>query len=159
MFSFLQRNAKSFQLHAPAPGNVLPLANVPDAAFAGNLLGEGFAVEPEGHQIFSPCDGTIALIAPTKHAIALITENGLEILVHVGLDTVELNGEGFEIHVQVAQKVNKGELLLSFDPRVLTAHNKSSITPVVVTNSASKVQKAVFSTNADAKAPCCLTLE
>ena len=113
MFSFLQRNAKSFQLHAPAPGNVLPLANVPDAAFAGNLLGEGFAVEPEGHQI----------------------------------------------HVQVAQKVNKGELLLSFDPRVLTAHNKSSITPVVVTNSASKVQKAVFSTNADAKAPCCLTLK
>lgn len=157
MFSFLRRPPKQLLLHAPAPGKVLPLEEVPDPVFAAKMLGEGFAVQPEGTEISAPCAGVVLLVAPTRHAVALGTAEGVEILIHTGLDTVELNGEGFQVHVREGQALQQGDRLLTFDPALLERRGKSAVTPVVVTNCAEKVAKTAFS--AAATAPLVLTLK
>ena len=121
-------------ISSPIKGHLIPLSEVNDEAFAGEILGKGFAIEPEEGQVFAPVDGTILSVFPTKHAIGIISDKGAEILIHVGIDTVRLNGEFFELHVKQGQKIKKGDLLLSFDIKKIQAAGYSVQTPVIVTN-------------------------
>lgn len=125
---------KGSEFVLPINGRVIPLADVPDQAFSEKMMGDGFAIDPIGNMVVAPVDGKIETIFPTKHAIGLKTENGYEILIHVGLDTVKLNGEGFDVLVNAGDKVKKGQKLMSFDLDKIKREVPSVITPVVFTN-------------------------
>ncbi|MCY6370439.1 glucose PTS transporter subunit IIA [Clostridium ganghwense] len=129
---FMEKSA--IQIQNPINGKIITIDKVPDEVFAEKLLGDGFAIKPEGNKVFSPIDGEIAVLFPTKHAIAINSEKGLEILVHIGIDTVRLNGQGFTTYVEKGDKVKKGDLLISFDEVIVKEKAKSLITPVIVTN-------------------------
>lgn len=122
------------ELMSPADGEIVPLEKVPDPVFAEKTLGDGFAVELSGNEIHSPADGEITVLFPTKHAFAVTTTSGLELLVHIGIDTVELNGEGFTAHVKQGDKVKKGDKIITLDRKAIEEKGKNTITPVVVTN-------------------------
>jgi phosphocarrier protein FPr/phosphocarrier protein len=125
-------------LLSPLDGWAAPLAEVPDPVFAQAMLGEGVAVDPTGSVLHAPCDGTIISVHAARHAVSLRAEGGVEILMHVGLDTVTLGGEGFEGHVAEGQAVRAGERLISFDLAVLAEHAKSLVTPIIVTDAAGR---------------------
>src|SRR5687767_15922655 len=99
------------------------------------MLGEGAAIDPTSHELCAPCDGEVISVAAALHAVALRAANGAEILVHVGIDTVALGGEGFTVHVRKGDRVRAGDLLTSFDLDQLASRARSLITPLVVTNS------------------------
>ena len=117
----------------PLAGDILPADAIPDPAFAGSALGATFAIRPHGEQVVSPVNGTIAAIFPTKHAIGIEADNGLEILIHVGLDTVKLNGEGFTLLVEEGARVTAGQPLLNVDFAAIEGKVPSIITPIVFT--------------------------
>lgn len=119
---------------APVAGKVLSLADVPDDVFSQGLIGQGIAVEPSEGRLIAPTDGTIEMVYETKHALGMRTDNGAELLFHIGLDTVQLNGKYFESHVQVGQHVQAGELLETFDVAKIKAAGYNPITMMVVTN-------------------------
>lgn len=121
---------------SPLTGEVLPLSETPDAVFASGAMGQGVAIEPSVGEVVAPADGTIRLLFPTNHAIGLATDDGAELLIHVGMDTVELDGKGFTAHVVQGSKVKKGQLLLSFDMEAIQEAGYSVVTPIIVTNSA-----------------------
>jgi len=121
-------------IRAPFAGWCAPLAEIPDAAFAKGLLGDGVGVDPTGNELRSPCDGEVISVAASRHALALRAVAGAEILVHVGVDTVGLGGEGFNVHVRKGDKVRAGDLLLTFDLDLLAHRAPSLMTPVIVTN-------------------------
>lgn len=121
-------------LVSPIKGEFLSLSEVSDAAFSGEIMGKGLAIEPSEGKVFAPCDGTVLTIFPTKHAIGLITENGAEVLIHIGMDTVRLEGKYFETHVEQAQKVKKGDLLVSFDMDAIKSEGYLLQTPMIITN-------------------------
>lgn len=120
---------------SPMKGKIIPLSEVSDEAFASESLGKGFAIEPVEGQVVAPFDGTIAAIFPTKHAIGLVSNTGVEILIHVGLNTVELNGQYFDVLVNAGDTVKKGQPLLDVDLASIQAANYETQVPVVVTNS------------------------
>ncbi|MCC0782636.1 PTS glucose transporter subunit IIA [Clostridioides sp. ES-S-0108-01] len=122
------------RLISPIPGTVIPLNQVQDEAFASEALGKGFAVEPSEGEVFAPFNGKVVAVFPTKHAIGLVSDTGVEILIHVGLNTVELNGQYFDALVEVNQKVTKGQLLLTFDVNKIKEAGYPTQVPVVVTN-------------------------
>ena len=119
-------------LVAPLAGWSTPLDEAPDAVFAGRMLGDGLAIDPTGTTLHAPCDGELLAVPASRHAITLRTPAGAEILLHVGIDTVALGGEGFELHVQQGQRVRAGDRLLSFDIDLLARRAKSLLTPVIV---------------------------
>ncbi len=119
---------------APFAGWCAPLDEVPDAAFAQRMLGDGVAVDPTGHELRAPCDGEVISIAAARHALALRATGGAEILIHVGVDTVALGGDGFQIHVRKGDRVRAGDLLLAFDLDRVARAAPSLMTPVIVTN-------------------------
>ena len=121
-------------LHAPLRGWCSPLDETPDEVFAQRLLGDGVAIDPTGDTLHAPCDGEIISIPVSKHAVAIRADNGAEILLHVGIDTVALGGEGFEALVQQGARVRRGQPLLKFDLDVLARGAKSLITPMLITN-------------------------
>ncbi|MBR9649203.1 glucose PTS transporter subunit IIA [Clostridium tyrobutyricum] len=121
-------------LLSPADGEIVTLEEVPDPTFSEKLLGDGFAVIPSGDNIYAPADGEITVLFPTKHAFAITTAQGLELLIHIGIDTVALNGEGFTAHVKQGDKVKKGDLILNLDSKFIKSKGKNMITPVIVTN-------------------------
>jgi glucose PTS system EIICBA or EIICB component len=123
-------------LTSPLKGIILELSEVPDDMFSQGMMGEGLAIDPKEGKVYAPCDGTIATIFKSNHAVAIAAENGAEVLVHVGIDTVKMNGEGFKGHVKSGDVVKEGQLLIEFDLEMVKARAKSHITPVVVTNSA-----------------------
>lgn len=118
----------------PVDGDVLPLSEVPDPVFAQEMMGPGFAIDPTGDTICSPVDGKVVSVFPTKHAIGLQSSTGVEILIHVGLDTVKLNGEGFDLLVENEQTIRRGDALLKIDVDYIKAHAPSAVTPVIFTN-------------------------
>ncbi|MBE6044855.1 MAG: PTS glucose transporter subunit IIA [Clostridium thermopalmarium] len=118
----------------PIEGEVVKLEEVPDETFAGKLLGDGFAVKPSGNKVYAPVSGEVSVLFPTKHAAVILTEEGLEVLIHIGIDTVKLNGEGFTAHVAQGDKVKKGDLLVTFNKEVIEQKAASSISPVIITN-------------------------
>ncbi|MBQ0138763.1 MAG: PTS transporter subunit EIIC [Kurthia sp.] len=122
----------------PATGEVIPLSEVPDQAFASGMMGPGFGIKIENGEIKSPVDGKIMMIFPTKHAIGIVADNGLEVLIHIGLDTVKLDGKGFETVVEVSQIVQRGDTLIKVDLDYVATHALSTVTPVVLTNAQGK---------------------
>lgn len=121
-------------VRSPLDGAVIPLDQLDDKAFAGGLVGPGVALRPTSNTVLSPVDGTVMVVFPTGHAVAVKSDNGAEILVHVGLDTVKLRGDGFETLVAQGDVVEVGTPLLRFDPEVIEAAGYPLTTPVVVTN-------------------------
>ncbi|MCM3768108.1 glucose-specific PTS transporter subunit IIBC [Neobacillus niacini] len=118
----------------PIKGEIKPISEVPDSVFAEKMMGDGFAIVPEGETVVSPVDGKIVNLFPTKHAIGILSDGGRELLIHVGLDTVDLKGQGFEPLVAENATVTKGQPLLKFDISYIKEHGKSTITPIVFTN-------------------------
>ena len=121
-------------IRAPIEGWSAPLAEIPDAAFAGALLGEGAAIDPLGRELRAPCDGEVISIAASRHAVALRATSGAEILLHVGIDTVGLAGDGFELQVRKGDRVRAGDLLLTFDLDTVARRAPSLMTPIIITN-------------------------
>ncbi|MBD7907630.1 N-acetylglucosamine-specific PTS transporter subunit IIBC [Sporosarcina gallistercoris] len=120
--------------HMPIDGDIIDLSEVPDDVFAKEMMGPGFGIMPKGKTIHSPIDGKVVSVFPTKHAIGLETDTGVEILIHVGLDTVKLNGEGFELLVENGQLIQRGDALLNIDLDYIKANAPSVVTPVIFTN-------------------------
>ena len=132
-----QQNAPlvdKIELCAPVAGTVKALSDVPDKTFADKVLGDGAAIVPSEGKVYAPADGTVANIMDSKHGIMFVTESGAEILIHIGLDTVNLNGKYFKSHVSDGDKVKKGKLLVEFDMDAIKKEGYDLITPVVVTN-------------------------
>ncbi|WP_044578328.1 PTS sugar transporter subunit IIA [Arthrobacter alpinus] len=125
---------KGEQIFAPAAGTVIALADVPDPVFASGAVGEGFAVDPSEGNFVSPVDGELILLAKTLHAFAVRTDAGAEILVHVGMDTVKLKGEGFTAHRAKGDRVKQGDVVISCDLAQMAPLVPSMVTPVLVTN-------------------------
>ncbi len=119
---------------SPLTGNVIPLKNVKDDAFAQGALGNGIGIIPSEGKVVSPVDGTISVLFPTLHAIGITSDSGVELLIHIGLNTVQLNGEGFKAHVKQGDKVRKGQLLLDIDLKAIEKAGYSTETPIIITN-------------------------
>lgn len=130
----IKENNQESILYAPIKGKAVPLSEVNDPTFAEEILGKGAAIIPREGKVYSPVDGTIAGIFDTKHAIAIQSNEDVEILIHVGLDTVKLGGAHFKEHVTSGQKIQKGQLLLEFDIDAIKAEGYDVITPVVISN-------------------------
>lgn len=133
VFSFFKK--AKLQIVAPVNGEIVPLEDVPDPVFSQKMMGEGVAMVPAGGNIYAPVNGTIILVAATNHAIGIRAEDGTEILIHVGLETVALNGTGFSLAVKVGEKISVGQLLMEVDWDYIKIHAKSIVTPIVITNS------------------------
>ena len=134
-----QQNAVQYkglteEVYSVADGEVIALEQVKDPVFSQKMMGDGFAVEPENGNIVSPVSGTVSSVFPTKHALGLVTEAGLEVLVHIGLDTVSLEGKPFTVHVAEGQKVAAGDLLVTADLDAIRAAGRETSTIVVFTN-------------------------
>lgn len=123
---------KKMDLYAPVKGECIAIEDVPDPVFSNKLLGDGIAFKPLNNTIFSPCDGTITMVAETKHALGLKAKNGTEIMIHVGLDTVNYNGKGFKCFVSNNQKVKKGQKLIEIDLDFFRKENANLTTPMVI---------------------------
>ncbi|MGV2942401.1 glucose-specific PTS transporter subunit IIBC [Mesobacillus sp. LC4] len=119
---------------SPIKGEILPITEVPDQVFSGKMMGDGFAIVPAEGTVVSPVDGKIVNLFPTKHAIGILSDSGREILIHVGIDTVNLKGQGFETHVSENDTVTKGQPLLKVDLDYIKKNATSTITPIVFTN-------------------------
>ena len=122
-------------LVSPMTGEVVPLADVPDEVFASGALGEGVAILPTDGNVYAPCDGVITTMMDSRHAVGMVADNGVEILIHVGLDTVSMDGKPFEYKVKQDQVVKKGDLLIVADLDQIKAAGFKSYTPVIITNS------------------------
>ncbi|PKH79877.1 phosphoenolpyruvate--protein phosphotransferase [Pseudomonas sp. Choline-02u-1] len=129
-------NNKELTLSAPLSGPVLTLANVPDAVFASGAMGDGIAIDPLNDTLYSPCAGVVIHVARSSHAVTVRADNGAEILLHLGLDTVELNGEGFAMLVRESDRVSLGQPLLRYDLDKVGQHCKSLVSLLILTNSA-----------------------
>lgn len=132
--SLFKRKTEDF-LYSPVKGSLLKLENIKDTVFSQKLLGDGVACLPEKDVIYSPCNGKITMIAETFHAFGITAVSGAEILVHVGLDTVNLNGEGFQVLVEAGQKIKAGMPVLKLDLALMREKNIDLTIPVIVTNS------------------------
>lgn len=120
---------------SPLTGNAIALENVPDPTFANGILGLGIAIEPYDGKVIAPADGTIGTLFDTHHAVGLNLDNGVELLIHIGINTVELNGEGFTAHVSEGERVKKGQTLITFDKQLIASKGYNIVTPIIVTNS------------------------
>lgn len=129
-----QNAAAAEELYSPLKGRLVELAQVPDEAFSSKVLGEGIAVEPLEGKLYAPCDGKVDMLFDTKHAVNLISSTGCEILLHIGMDTVKLNGKFFTAHVSDGQEIRKGDLLISFDIKGIQNAGYKTITPMVICN-------------------------
>ncbi len=134
MFGFLKKKATEYLLGSPAKGKAVPLSEVNDPTFSEGMLGQGVAVIPSEGKIYAPTDGEIGMVFDTLHAVSLTAECGAEVLIHVGLDTVKMKGDGFTGHVQAGDKVKKGDLLLEVDLEKVKAAGYDIITPMLICN-------------------------
>lgn len=126
---------KGGTIGAPAAGELVDIREVNDETFREEILGTGIAIKPAQGKFYAPADGTITTVFPTGHAAAVTTEDQAEVLIHIGLDTVKLNGKYFTIHVEEGQRVKKGDLLLSADLERISGEGYDTITPIVICNS------------------------
>lgn len=131
---FSRKKQQEVTFLAPLTGTIVPLSEVPDPVFAGKVVGDGVAILPSADTLVAPIDAKITHLFPTNHAIGLSTEGGLELLMHIGIDTVKLNGQGFTSFVSVGDQVKAGDKLIRFDKAVLEAAGCPIVTPIVITN-------------------------
>ncbi len=127
-------------VYAPVNGEIVDITDAPDPTFAEKLLGDGIAIEPSDGEFVSPVNGEIINIFPTKHAIGILSEAGVEYLIHIGIDTVSLDGEGFTAHIKQGDKVKVGDPLVSVDLGFVASKAKT-ITPMVITNEVRSIDK------------------
>ena len=128
------RSATLYEIAAPFDGTVIALGEVPDPVFSKGTMGPGVAVLPSGNTACAPGDGTVVALPPSGHAIGMVLDGGVEVLIHIGIDTVALKGRGFDVHVTKGQKVTTGTPLVTFDRAVITEAGYSLITPIIVLN-------------------------
>ena len=129
-----EKNAKTISLKAVEDGRTIPMDEVNDQTFAQELLGPGIAIVPSNGTVVSPINGTIATVMDTKHAVCIQGEDGLELIVHAGLDTVELNGKYYQTYKEIGDQVKTGDVLLEFDLEEITKAGYDVTTPIVITN-------------------------
>ncbi|WP_322923661.1 PTS glucose transporter subunit IIA [Paenibacillus campi] len=133
MLSFFKKDKTSpIEAVAPLTGKAVDLSDVPDPAFAEKLMGQGIAIEPQEGKVHAPFDGKIAQLFKTKHALLIEHSSGIQVLIHVGVDTVSLKGTGFTAHIATGDKVKQGQLLLEFDIEQIQAAGYPIITPFIV---------------------------
>lgn len=126
--------ASSQEIKSPITGNIIPLETVKDQVFSKKMMGNGIAIEPKEGKVYAPYDGQVIMTFPSGHAIGLKSKEGCEVLIHVGLDTVELNGKGFQYHVKQNDIVKQGDLIMEFDQKLIEEAGYSCTTPIVITN-------------------------
>lgn len=131
----IQMHGRTSTLLAPIAGTVIPLSDVNDQTFAAGLLGQGVAIRPTGNRVVAPADAKIDAIFPAGYAVALHTNNGLDILIHVGIDTVQLQGKYFKVCVAVGDQVSEGDVLLEFDREAVEAEGVDPTVPILICNS------------------------
>ena len=129
-----EKNAKTISLKAVEDGRTIPMDEVNDQTFAQEFLGPGIAIVPSNGTVVSPINGTIATVMDTKHAVCIQGEDGLELIVHAGLDTVELNGKYYQTYKEIGDQVKAGDVLLEFDLEEITKAGYDVTTPIVITN-------------------------
>lgn len=134
LFDSFRKKNDDIVIGAVMKGKCINIKEVPDAAFADEILGKGVAIVPVDGKVYAPVDGIISMVFPTNHAIVMVTEEGAELLIHVGLDTVSLKGAPFTVHTEAEAKVKKGDLLMEADLDAIKAANLETITPIVVCN-------------------------
>lgn len=156
MFNFLRKKEEEFG--SPVTGELIKLENVDDDIFSKKMIGDGFAVKPlsDARTIVSPVDGKIIMIPATKHAIGIKIQNGIEVLVHIGLDTVNLQGEGFNAKIKKGDKVKRGQELVIFDNSLLKTKGYNLTTMVLFVKGFNKAIKLNKPYNFDVKAGECL---
>lgn len=134
LFNNLFKKETGISIGAPLAGKCVSIKEVPDPTFADEILGKGVAVIPTDGKVYAPADGVITTLFPTGHAVAITTDNGVEILIHIGLETVSLEGKSFTVHTQMDAKVKKGDLLLEADLKAIEEAGLKTITPMVICN-------------------------
>lgn len=134
MFGF-NKKKKKVELVSPVNGKMINLKDVPDKVFASEMMGPGVAFISDDGKVYSPCDGELITVFPTKHALGIKANNGAELLLHFGLDTVELNGRGFTLEKEAGNKIKKGDLLLKVDIELLKSEDYKIDMPMIITNS------------------------
>ncbi|SCY77364.1 PTS system, trehalose-specific IIC component [Paenibacillus polysaccharolyticus] len=134
-------SSKTLEVMAPLTGKAVPLEQVPDPAFAEKQMGEGIAIEPSGNQVVAPFDAKVAHVIKSKHAVILEHASGLQVLIHVGINTVSLKGEGFSMYVDTGDRVRAGEKLLEFDRNVIENAGYSLITPIIIPDGQDMVER------------------
>ncbi|MED4074068.1 PTS sugar transporter subunit IIA [Priestia endophytica] len=122
------------EIFAPLHGDIISLSKVPDPVFSKKMMGDGIAIIPKSGKVVSPVNGQVIQVFPTKHAIGIRSEKGLELLIHIGLETVELDGEGFEILVNSNESIKIGDPLVKVNLDYLKSKNKDIVTPIIITN-------------------------
>ena len=127
-----EKNANG--IFAPIAGQAVPVSEVPDPTFSSGMLGNGVAIIPTEGKVYAPCDATVDMMFTTGHAVSLVADSGAEILIHVGLETVGLEGKCFTVHVENGQKVKKGDLMIEVDLEGVKAAGLNTITPVLICN-------------------------
>ena len=130
----VKSTSNNINIFNPIAGEIISIEKVPDQVFSEKMLGDGFAIIPSGNKVYAPIAGEIKILFPTLHALAIETVEGIELLLHIGIDTVELKGEGFIGHVKVGDLVKQGDLLITFDSDIIKSKATSIITPVLITN-------------------------
>ncbi|MCR5156204.1 MAG: PTS glucose transporter subunit IIA [Butyrivibrio sp.] len=125
---------KSIEICAPVKGQAVSITKVSDPTFAQEMVGKGIAIEPSEGKFYAPCDGQLVALFPTGHAFCMLSDDGAEVLVHIGIDTVKLKGEHFTIHATQGQSVKKGDLIVEADLEKIKEAGYETITPVIVSN-------------------------
>ncbi|WP_282059917.1 beta-glucoside-specific PTS transporter subunit IIABC [Bacillus pumilus] len=131
----MSRQTNPFEVQAPMSGKVIPLSEVNDAVFSSEMMGKGVAILPDKGVVQAPFSGKVVTVTPTKHAIGLVSDDGIELLIHVGIDTVSLNGQFFDVLVKEGDEMKTGDHLLSFDIEGIQSNHLDVVTPIIVTNS------------------------
>src|SRR5699024_3612415 len=125
---------RKYQLEAPLAGDMIPLEDVDDPVFSSRAMGKGVAIEPTDNAVVAPFTGKVSTVFPTKHAIGVISEEGVELLIHIGLDTVQLDSQFYDIHVEQDATIKEGDKLITFDKQKIKDAGYKITTPVIVTN-------------------------
>ncbi len=158
MFGFLKKKTTK-KIFAPVSGRILDITEVPDEVFSKKLVGDGIAIEPSNGILVAPCDGKIIQIFSTNHVLGIKTPEGLEILIHIGIDTVELKGEGFTRIAETDTEVKRGDQIMVFDIDLIKKSGKSAITPVIITNRGMKFDIKKVNGNAQAGKSVVMTIQ
>lgn len=162
MFGLFKKNKNekknTLNFVAPVDGKTIDLSEVPDPVFAQKMAGDGLAIDATGDVIVAPCDGDLTLVFKTKHAFAMTLDNGIELLVHIGIETVSLNGEGFEQLAEAGTKVKAGTPIIKIDREFIKSKNLPLVTPILITNP-DVVKSMDAKTGLDAKAGETVVLE
>ncbi|CQR47283.1 Glucose-specific phosphotransferase enzyme IIA component [Paraliobacillus sp. PM-2] len=141
MFGKKEETANKEIVLAPATGELVSLEEVPDPTFSEKMMGDGIAIKPTDGTFVAPVSGEVVNLFPTKHAVGILSEAGVEYLLHIGLETVTLEGEGFEAHVKQGDKVQAGDKLITVDLDFIAEKAASTITPLVITNETASIDK------------------